>query len=518
MTIDAVMEAALALPPLAAVLLRAALAGTAILGLAFFGTVFFKRRPAQAHAILFAGILSFPLAAALSMLPAVPLPILPPASRIGIEIEISREYSIDSDIVRRVRIYEDERLRSDCIFILEMVWAAGVAAGIGRLARQRAALRRLFGSAAAVTDALLIEEAGRAVAALWLSRAPYLYASEKLDIPIVSGIWKPSVVFPKNFGARVRGAAIRGVLRHEIAHIARLDNLTDAIARLIAVIFWFAPLIRFAMKRMREQRERACDEAAVAGEPDPLVYARALIDFARSRANPFPAPGIVDGRDGFRELRKRVADIIQMHHARKEPMKHKRLSSAILIAALLLLSLMLASARPVPSDMWKAGGVSASMGGASSASTALPAFRWPLRMVNAEGKQGDFRISLPFGNADNPITKKPYHHAGIDITFAIKKAIAGRRADVVAAADGRVMDAGYDEGRGNFIRIGHAGNADTLYCKLAGPAVARIGDAVVAGQTLGVMGSTGVSTGPHLHFELRIDGEPANPLDYLSKP
>ncbi len=511
MTLDAVMEAARALPPLAAVLLRAALAGTAILGLAFFGTVFFRRRPAQAHAILFAGIISFPLAAALSILPAVPLPILPPASRIGIQIEISRESPIDSDVMTRGRRYEEGRFRSDCIFILEMVWAAGVAAGIGRIARQRAALRRLFGSAAAVTDPFLIEEAGRAVKALGLPRAPLLFSCAKLDIPIACGVWKPSIIFPRDFGVRVRGAAIRGVLRHEIAHIARRDNLTDAIARLIAAVFWFAPLIRSAMKCMRERRERACDEAAVAGEPDPLVYARALIEFARSRANPFPVPGIVDGRDGFRELRKRVADIIEAHHSRKESMKHKKISSAILIAALLLLSLPLSSARPVPSDMGKAGG-------ASNASAALPAFRWPLRIVNAEGKQGDFRISLPFGNTDHPITKKPYRHDGIDITFAAMKSIADRRADVVAAADGRVVDAGVDDVRGNFIRISHAGNADTLYCKLAGPAGARIGDAVVAGQTLGVMGSTGVSTGPHLHFELRIDGEPVNPLDYLSMP
>jgi beta-lactamase regulating signal transducer with metallopeptidase domain len=505
---ESVLEAMRDLPPFAAVLFRAALTGTVVLGFALLATAFAKKRPAQAHAVLFTGVLCFPLAAAISLLPAVPLPILPPASRVAVEMEISRDFPVDSGLMTGVRERNNGPFRSDLFLILETAWAAGAAAGIGRLARQRAAMKRLVSRAAAVGDAFLIGEAGRVAAAMGITPAPLLLTCENLDVPLACGVRKPSVILPSDFGARVQGAALRGILRHEMAHVARRDNLTGAVVRLTAAVFWFAPLIRLAMKRMRELREMACDEAAVAGEPDPLIYARALIDLARSRANPYPVPGIVDGRDGFRGLRNRVAGIIDTCHSRKDAMKHKKLSSAILIAGLLVFSLPLSGARPVPADMGKAVGVSAE----------LPAFRWPLRIAGEEGKPGDFRITLPFGNTDNPITKKPYHHDGIDITLVKAKSSKVKRIEVVAAADGRVIEAGFDDARGNYIRIGHAGNTETLYSKLAGSAAARIGDSVTAGQFLGFMGSTGVSTGPHLHFELHIDGEPVNPLDYTSMP
>jgi murein DD-endopeptidase MepM/ murein hydrolase activator NlpD len=98
-------------------------------------------------------------------------------------------------------------------------------------------------------------------------------------------------------------------------------------------------------------------------------------------------------------------------------------------------------------------------------------------------------------------------HAGIDIS-------GKSGTPVVAARDGTVTFAGRRGGYGNLIIIGHADNYETYYGHLSAILV-KVGDAVKRGQKIGLMGSTGKSTGPHLHFEVRKDGKVRNPLFFL---
>ena len=73
---------------------------------------------------------------------------------------------------------------------------------------------------------------------------------------------------------------------------------------------------------------------------------------------------------------------------------------------------------------------------------------------------------------------------------------------------------GTADGYGNYIKIDHGGGLETAYghCSVL---AANVGDEVERGQTIAYVGSTGNSTGPHLHFEVKIDGEFKNPLDYV---
>jgi murein DD-endopeptidase MepM/ murein hydrolase activator NlpD len=98
-------------------------------------------------------------------------------------------------------------------------------------------------------------------------------------------------------------------------------------------------------------------------------------------------------------------------------------------------------------------------------------------------------------------------HTGIDIGAAMG-------APIVAAAAGTVIVAGWVEGYGNTTVIDHGGGMSTLYGHQSSIGV-TVGETVAAGQQIGVVGSTGHSTGPHLHFEVRIDGNPVDPLGYL---
>jgi murein DD-endopeptidase MepM/ murein hydrolase activator NlpD len=118
-------------------------------------------------------------------------------------------------------------------------------------------------------------------------------------------------------------------------------------------------------------------------------------------------------------------------------------------------------------------------------------------------------ITSPFGFRPDPFTGALRMHPGIDIGIASGTTVA-------AAAAGRVIvvETGYSGGYGNHIVIDHGGGIATLYAHLSQIFVAE-GQDVQQGQAIGASGSTGYSTGPHLHFEVRLKGTPINPLGWL---
>ena len=141
---------------------------------------------------------------------------------------------------------------------------------------------------------------------------------------------------------------------------------------------------------------------------------------------------------------------------------------------------------------------------AAAAAAARPVVRgtgeltWPV--------PGHTRVTSPFGSRMHPVFRVMRHHNGIDIG-------APHGANVVAADRGTVIRSAYNSSFGNYIVISH-GNMNTLYAHLSTRSV-RAGDTVQRGQTIGRIGSTGTSTGPHLHFEVHVNGQRVNPMRFL---
>jgi murein DD-endopeptidase MepM/ murein hydrolase activator NlpD len=113
-------------------------------------------------------------------------------------------------------------------------------------------------------------------------------------------------------------------------------------------------------------------------------------------------------------------------------------------------------------------------------------------------------ITSYFGNRYHPILHFTRFHAGLDIG-------AGWGSPIVAAGDGRVVAAGWAGGYGREVRIAHGGGLVSLYGHMS-EIVAEPGSFVRQGQVIGYVGSSGLSTGPHVHFEVRMGGTPVNPL------
>lgn len=115
------------------------------------------------------------------------------------------------------------------------------------------------------------------------------------------------------------------------------------------------------------------------------------------------------------------------------------------------------------------------------------------------------KLSSSFGVRRHPILGASKHHGGLDLA-------APEKSHVRSVLDGTVVFAGTYAGYGKLVTIEHARGRTTLYGHLS-EVLVNLGQKVSAGDLIGRVGSTGLSSGPHLHFEWREDGQPVNPIE-----
>jgi murein DD-endopeptidase MepM/ murein hydrolase activator NlpD len=125
------------------------------------------------------------------------------------------------------------------------------------------------------------------------------------------------------------------------------------------------------------------------------------------------------------------------------------------------------------------------------------AFSLPLRRL---------KLTSSFGYRINPVIGAWKRHCGIDLS--------ARLDTVFCVMDGVVTQIGYDPALGIFIRVRHGGDIQTTYGHLSIPWVSAT-DGLSAGQAIGITGATGRVTGEHLHFAVRLNGMPCDPLQFL---
>ena len=116
-------------------------------------------------------------------------------------------------------------------------------------------------------------------------------------------------------------------------------------------------------------------------------------------------------------------------------------------------------------------------------------------------------LSSLFGSRIHPITGKPNNHTGIDIP-------ASKNTNIYAAKSGVVTTSTYNSSYGNYVVVSHSDGTSTLYAHMNKRAVSK-GETVSQGQVIGYVGTTGSSTGNHLHFEVRVNGSRVDPVNYF---
>ena len=149
--------------------------------------------------------------------------------------------------------------------------------------------------------------------------------------PAVHGILRPRVLLPAGVSDLLTPAELDAVLRHERAHITRLDTLTAAFHRTVACLFWFHPLVWWIERRLVEERERACDEQVVASGVSREAYASALLKISRYSTGALE-PGMARSN-----LQQRLEEIM---HFSPTPGSVRRLVM-VALGAILLVPIML---------------------------------------------------------------------------------------------------------------------------------------------------------------------------------
>lgn len=148
-----------------------------------------------------------------------------------------------------------------------------------------------------------------------------------------------------------------------------------------------------------------------------------------------------------------------------------------------------------------------------------PVFGETLRGSNPASKSGHIwpistrykqQLSSGFGPRKHPITGRHHFHGGIDIA-------AASGTPVMASADGRVTESGNGGKFGNYVAIRHADGSESMYGHLSAQIVHK-GQNVKQGQAIGAVGSTGRSTGPHLDYRIKKNGQRLNPMTVLNAP
>lgn len=143
--------------------------------------------------------------------------------------------------------------------------------------------------------------------------------------------------------------------------------------------------------------------------------------------------------------------------------------------------------------------------GSANSNITSKGWQWPVPYSNSY-------ITSPYGYRSDPISGAYKFHAGIDISMAGahgKKLVATKGGTVIRAVHS-------NSGYGNYVMIDHGGGYASLYAHCSSLAVS-VGQKVNQGQVIAYIGSSGYSTGPHVHFEIRYNGEKVNPSNYVSK-
>lgn len=149
--------------------------------------------------------------------------------------------------------------------------------------------------------------------------------------PGVIGVFRPVLLLPEGLAEHLSQEEFRAVLAHELCHVRRRDNLTAAVHMLVEALFWFFPLVWWLGARMILERERACDESALAAGNEPGTYAESILKVCKfCLHSPLPCMAGISGAD----LKERVEAIVSSRQILRLGRLHKGLLAVAASAAL----------------------------------------------------------------------------------------------------------------------------------------------------------------------------------------
>lgn len=375
--------------------------------------------------------------------------------------------------------------------IAAAIWLSGIAVALlfpltGHLTMLRALRRESDWTAPHELE----ESFMRIRAKLGIRSRVELRLTRQVSGPALFGLFSPVVLIPHDLVGRLSEAEWECIFRHELTHYKRKDIWVNLLAYSLISVHWFNPLAWYGLRSMRGDQENSCDATVLGGIAPKEVYASCMIKLLELGASRKVALSGV----GFFGSKKMIVRRIKMIRDYKPARRRATLVGAavfILAGALMLPSAFAADKKESARKQPVVEAVAQKDDGAADIKLLLKLPK-------------DAKISSRYGNRIHPVTSEKTLHDGIDI--------AGKAgSDIFAAGSGKVVVAEYDTAKGLTVTIQHNKAWSTEYRHLDKLAV-EAGDEVKSGDLIGQLGSTGQSTGPHLHFSVLKQGEYVDPL------
>lgn len=317
--------------------------------------------------------------------------------------------------------------------------------------------------------------------------------------PAIFGLIRPCILLPLDIQKQVDTKELEYIILHELAHFKRKDIAVFWIMTMLKITHWFNPIIWYGLSQMRQDCEISCDALALsyAGSDDCKKYGQTIIHLLKNTTKPLKSIGVAEMLGSKNQLKRRIKMITLF---KKNRYRLSILSTTILI---LMGFVFLTNAKEV-TILGSAVNVDVSQVEYSKTEVdenlteeTSKAMIWPLPSSTT--------IISSYGMRKHPILDVEKKHTGIDI--------GGKTGDsIVAAADGEVTLSENLGGYGKSIIINHGNGVVSLYAHCSELLVEK-DKKIQAGDEIAKVGSTGMSTTPHLHFEIRKDGMDVDPFD-----
>jgi beta-lactamase regulating signal transducer with metallopeptidase domain len=300
--------------------------------------------------------------------------------------------------------------------------------------------------------------------------------SDMIATPFVWWNRRWSIVLPESMLALSRMEK-KVILAHELAHIRRKDFVKFLFLKGIKSLFFFSPLVLFIINEIVSREETETDlEAMRLFGIAPDSFGNTLLNvLCGSNPAAYPVPTLIQSTRRRRKMR--IEGLFQKKPTPKTIWVRTVLTSMVIVTMMFNFTSSTAAKNSISDGD----------------------FMNPL---------ASSRLTLGFGAKTHPITNKPYQHNGIDLA-----ALLG--SDVMSSADGTVIEADYDDNRGNFLLLQHDNGYTTLYSHLSEILVSK-GSNVKRGEKIATVGNSGLSTGPHLHFEISKNNQAVDPLGIIT--
>ncbi len=360
---------------------------------------------------------------------------------------------------------------------------------------------------------------------------------ECIEQPCIYGFFRPTVLLSNKCIDKLSYSQKEYICIHELSHYLRKDYLMNWLLITLRIVYWFNPIIGYALNRMKEDSELACDALALSyiNSNEYKKYAMTIIhllDIVLKTKYTLATVSIINGR-------KRVERRIKMICNFKNSTKLKKFTSCFI-------ALVIVCIGAVP--IWAFSGgdktIEATTDNIANASNAPidnsimeMKLTWPVPGFNKITSNYGYRVNptievssdyctellkngadkvCKIGNIEvfeptieqDKLNNSCTFHNGIDIA-------APKGEKIVAIQEGTITYSGFDDKYGNMIIIKHGKDTYSIYAH-CNKSLVKEKEEVTKGQEIAKVGSSGQSTGPHVHFSIVINNKIENPMEYLN--